>query len=115
MHRAHGRLNDRTGRIAKTLPRFEHRLFTDYALTFDLFGSVISIGDEPVPRNELGGDRAAVYQGDGIGKNKPVFIGFRVFSDIGRFDLNVDVVGVFHNIDAPVLPATTDSYDVTVF
>ena len=61
------------------------------------------------------GDRTTVYQGDGIGKNKPVFIGLRVLRDIGGFDLNDDVVLVFHNVGAPVLTVTTDSDDVTVF
>ena len=50
----------------------------------------------------MGTDRTAVYEGDGIGKNKPVFIGLRVFRDIGGFDLNIDVVLAFHNVGAPV-------------
>jgi len=51
VHGTHGRFNDGPGRIAKTLPRLEHGLLTDDTFTFDLFGSVVGIGDEPVPRN----------------------------------------------------------------
>lgn len=92
---AHGA--DRRGQgaaagVLEVLPRFEQRLMADDAETAHLLYVRVRVGDDPVARNELRGDRAGVANRNRIGEDVTGVLRLRLVCQILRLNRDADLM-----------------------
>jgi len=86
MHRATRRGECGTAGVFETLSGFEQWLVSDDAESFYFLRLLVGIGDDPMAADELCRHRAAVDDGDGVGKHKSRF---------GRAGLILQILGAY--------------------
>src|SRR3989338_10418955 len=87
--------------VLEARPRRQRRLLADDAFTAHLARLAVSVGDDPVTREQLGRDAAVVGDGYGVGEYIAVLFRCRLARQVRGPDRNLDswFVGVGH-VDA---------------
>ena len=74
-HGPDGRLEMRAAAVFEAFAGLEQRLLSDHAQALDLDDLVVGVGDDPMPADELRGNRAGVGDRDRVREDVLVFDG----------------------------------------
>ncbi len=82
MHRTDRGFNNSAAGVAVVFSGRKLRLFPDHPLALDFTDLAAGIGDDPVSRNKLCGNRALVFDSDRVGKNVAILIRLGLVRDV---------------------------------
>ena len=83
--------------VLELLARLQQRLMADHAQAAHFLLAVVGVDNHPVARDQLGGDRAGVLDGDGVGEHVMVALGLGLVGQILRLDGDGEFVGGHRN------------------
>ena len=67
-------------------------LLADYPGAADFLHAPVTVGDDPVAREQFGWQRAVVLDGNGVGEGETVLLGLRLFCQKAGDDADVDLI-----------------------
>lgn len=93
MHGAVRGANARAAGVLEGLPRVEQRLLADHAQAFDFFCVALRVVDDPVPGDQLRGNRACVGEAYRIGEMVEALPSFFRRRKVSWRGFNLELVG----------------------